>query len=126
MQVYLGMLVNEFQRRRELVGVYQRDSGQHRRVGARREHKFDHRQVHVALEHARLELAREGIEEQEQAEQHDPRPLGTIGESAQVILAPIDVIRRRHEQGDSDPNEKCDDVVISRVCSEAMRSVSGE
>lgn len=113
---------------RQFVRMDQRHSAEDSRKGRRGKHEFDDAQVEMPLEHARLELRREGIKEEKEAKQHDTRPFG--GGNfwiAQVVLAEaeLQVIRGGHEEADAHANHQGYQVIVGRVCEDKIDGERG-
>jgi len=72
-----------------------------------------------ALKQSRLELAREGIKKEKEAQQHDPRPFCGSGLLvAQIVLAEteLQIVGGRHEQDDATSNHQSDKIIVDGVC----------
>jgi hypothetical protein len=110
------MLRDEGPGGRQLVRVDQRDGTQDGGKGTGCEHEFDEAEIEVALEQSRLELARERIKKQIEAQEHEPCPLGRVCFGvAQIVHAKAQIVGGGHEQGYTASNHYSDKIIVCRI-----------
>ena len=116
-QVDFGVILDKLDRGVQLLRVNKRDKRKNSRKGARRKHKFDHAKIRVSLKHSTLELARKAVKEQKEKEKHDPGPSCPAQILSQVIVIEVkrQIVRGRHEHGNTDSNHESYDVVVLRI-----------
>mmetsp|Transcript_49282 Transcript_49282/g.111811 ORF Transcript_49282/g.111811 Transcript_49282/m.111811 type:complete len:224 (-) Transcript_49282:43-714(-) len=114
--VHVRVVHQKRQEGREFLGVHERDGREDEREGVHHEHHVGGRQRVRLLEHVRLPLPRERVEDEEEAEQEQaaegaaPRlhpPLGVQPEGH--------VLGRDDEHGDPEPDHECDGIFVGLV-----------
>ena len=116
-QVDFGVILDKLDRGVQLLRVNKRDKRKNSRKGARRKHKFDHAKIRVSLKHSTLKLTCKAVKEEKKKEQHDPSPSCPTQILSEVIVIKVErqIVRRRHEHGNTDSNHESYDVVVLRI-----------